>query len=393
MATSVSLPHLKMHTAGLSLSGSRQSPHECTPNAVTQVHRCRQHPHRSVGNSSGRLSSLTCLGAAAVAGGSASMANRQRVGTWRATPRRAQLMQASSPGVMLMGDNVHNGRRFFNAGEQERGLQLFLDSADLEEWERCLPRGIFRGVTTNPVLLERAGVTCAPSKLKRLLKKALDYPGVQEVMFQAWGSDVASLVHTARALRDLDPARVVVKMPLTVAGAEAAALLKPQQETRICMTACYSQQQALIAAGLKAEYISPYLGKMAEEAVAKGLANGTDGSMNGRMECILLQTTLEGMGSSTRMLVASVRSAVHAADLAAAGCNTFTIPPKVCDELFDVEATRIAAENFQQAADRNQLPEKAKSKARSSQKDLSKQKSEELHEPQQVEQESVAFAD
>lgn len=231
-----------------------------------------------------------------------------------------------------------------------------------------------------------------------MLKKALDYPGVQEVMFQAWGTDVAGLVHSAKALRDLDPARVVVKMPLTVAGAEAAALLKPGQETRICMTACYSQQQALIAAGLKAEYISPYLGRMAEEAVAKGLADGTDGSMNSRMECVLLKATLDAMGSSTRMLVASVRSAAHIADLAASGCNSFTIPPKVCDELFDVESTRAAAERFERAAERMQPPEKAKTRARNGQKKHSKQQAQEAQEPLQAEQElspkpSVLLAD
>lgn len=280
------------------------------------------------------------------------------------TPRGAQLLQELSPGVLLMGDNIRNGRQILDAGEHGKGLRLFLDTADLEEWERCLPSGIFYGITTNPVLLERAGVTCAPSRLKKLLKKALDFPGIQEVMFQAWGADVASLVRTARSLRDLDPARVVVKMPLTVAGAEAAALLKPRKETRICMTACYSQQQALIAAGLKVEYISPYLGKMAEEALAKGLADGTDGSFNSRMECVLLKASLDAMGSPTRMLVASVRSAAHVAHLAASGCNTFSIPPRVFDELFDVEATRIAAYSFERAAARNQPPEKVKSKVR-----------------------------
>eukprot|EP00930_Biecheleria_cincta_P068538 TRINITY_DN5602_c0_g3_i1.p1 TRINITY_DN5602_c0_g3~~TRINITY_DN5602_c0_g3_i1.p1 ORF type:complete len:391 (+),score=76.02 TRINITY_DN5602_c0_g3_i1:91-1263(+) len=379
MSASMSLPLLKMPVASMALSGSWHFPHPCAPTAIAQEHRYyRPDSTRSIGDGSGRLCGLSCL-SITVTAGSALMAKRLARGGSRSTPRGAQLLQELSPGVMLMGDGMRDGRQILNAGEQDRGLRLFLDTADLEEWERCLPRGIFYGVTTNPVLLEKAGVTCAPNKLKRLLKKALDFPGVQEVMFQAWGADVASLVRTARSLRDLDPARVVVKMPLTVAGAEAAALLKPRQETRICMTACYSQQQALIAAGLKADYISPYLGEMADEALAKGLADGTDGSFHSRMECFRLKASLDAMDSSTRMLVASVRSVAHVADLAASGCNTFTIPPKVCDELFDVEATQVAADHFERAVARNQPPEKVKSRVRPKQP--------EPQEAKQVEQE------
>jgi len=44
--------------------------------------------------------------------------------------------------------------------EHEPGMQLYLDSADPADWARFLPLGVFRGVTTNPVLLERAGQAC-----------------------------------------------------------------------------------------------------------------------------------------------------------------------------------------------------------------------------------------
>ena len=47
-------------------------------------------------------------------------------------------------------------------------LRYYLDTADADEWAALLPLGIFRGVTTNPTLLERAGVTCSPSSAKHL---------------------------------------------------------------------------------------------------------------------------------------------------------------------------------------------------------------------------------
>jgi transaldolase len=53
--------------------------------------------------------------------------------------------------------------------------------------------------------------------------------------------------------------RVVVKIPLTRAGIEAAAILA-KEGTRICMTACYTPHQAFTSAALGAEYVAPYLG-------------------------------------------------------------------------------------------------------------------------------------
>ncbi|CAE8620911.1 unnamed protein product [Polarella glacialis] len=125
------------------------------------------------------------------------------------------------------------------ADDSGKGPRLFLDTGDIAEWERCLPLGIFCGLTTNPVLLERAGVPCTLPHIKGLLGRALDFHGTEEVMFQAWGEDVEGLVSTGRSLRDLDPLRVVVKLPLTVAGVKAAAELRRsggvlQFQTRAC---------------------------------------------------------------------------------------------------------------------------------------------------------------
>lgn len=223
-------------------------------------------------------------------------------------------------------------------------MRLFLDTGDVAEWERLLPLGCFHGVTTNPVLLQRANVPCTISSAAGLLKKALAYPGIQEVMFQAWGEDTASLVRVASELYRLDERRVVVKLPLTRAGICAAAQLRQNQhpgapQVRICMTACYSAKQGFIAAGLGAEYIAPYLGRM------------SDMGMEGLAECTKLQAAVGGAtGVATRVLVASLRSAEQMLALAAKGLDTFTFSPAICDALLDVEATNKAAADFERAA-------------------------------------------
>lgn len=219
-------------------------------------------------------------------------------------------------------------------------LRLFLDTADTAEWERLLPLGFFHGVTTNPVLLERAGVPCDIPSMQLLLEKALGYPGIQEVMFQAWGEDTEQLVSAAVEICKLDPSRVVVKLPLTRAGIRAAALLRTvgAQRIRLCMTACYSAKQGLIAEGLDADYIAPYLGRMG------------DMGMDGLGECARMHAALGGSAGRTRILVASIRSVDHMMELLCRGLDTFTFAPAICDALVSVEATARAAEEFEKAA-------------------------------------------
>ena len=65
------------------------------------------------------------------------------------------------------------------------GSRFFLDTADVAEWEALLPLGMFHGVTTNPTLLERAGVACTVDACRQLAGTAAAL-GVEEIMFQAW---------------------------------------------------------------------------------------------------------------------------------------------------------------------------------------------------------------
>lgn len=215
------------------------------------------------------------------------------------------------------------------------GLSLYLDTADTAEWDRLLPLGFFSGVTTNPVLLQRAGVPCTIESMRGLLAKALEYP-IQEIMFQAWGEDHDALYNVGREISQLDPRRVVVKMPLTADGIRAAGRLR-ENNVRVCMTTCYAAKQALIAACLGAEFISPYLGRMME----KGMA-GVD-------ECIRMQEIVNGR-SMTRIFVASIRNVDVLVELARKGVSTFTLPPQIVDELVELDYTTAHAKELHEAA-------------------------------------------
>jgi len=209
-------------------------------------------------------------------------------------------------------------------------LRLFLDSADPADWRRWLPTGLFHGVTTNPTLLKRAGQPCDLTSLRTLSQEALAL-GVRELHLQAWGADLLSC---GRALADLAPGRIWIKLPITLAGVEAARGLQADG-VPITFTACYEPAQVLPAVALGADYIAPYLGRI------------SDLGRDGHAELIRMQGAVQGLGSPLRLLVASLRSPDDLARLAAEGLNTFTISATIAAQLFAVEATEAAALQFE----------------------------------------------
>jgi transaldolase len=216
--------------------------------------------------------------------------------------------------------------------------RFFLDTARTEEWKELLPTGIFHGVTTNPTLLERAGEKCTVENVHKLADLALSLSN--EFMCQAWGESIDEVLETGRALASKDRERIVIKVPVTQMGLEAAGILI-QEDVRICLTACYSRKQALIAVGVGAEYLAPYLGRM------------TDAGKDGKEECVCMQEIVEGLQGGTRILVASIRDVETMSELASAGLDTYTFTPDVARQLLFDPLTKEAAANFEAAAKRN----------------------------------------
>lgn len=214
-------------------------------------------------------------------------------------------------------------------------IRFFLDTADIKKWQTWLPIGLFYGVTTNPLLLKRAKVICAVEQLEELAKQAFSL-GAKEVQLQTWGTSVEALINTGKLLAAIDE-RIVVKVPVTQIGVQAASQLI-SQGIRITLTGVYAVHQVLIAAALCADYAAPYLGRI------------NDLGRNGREDLVAMQRSIFGVGSATRILVASIRSVDDITFLATHGMNTFTFSPAIAEAFFDVSATNQAAIDFEQAA-------------------------------------------
>lgn len=220
------------------------------------------------------------------------------------------------------------------------GPRLLLDSADVAAWERLLPTGVFHGVTTNPLLIERAGVRCDVPTLAALARRAAVL-GAREIHLQAWGDDEDALVRTGEALAATAPGAtaVLVKVPATVQGFRAAARLKATG-CAITLTAVYNPGQLLAAAALGATYAAPYLGRL------------DDAGRDGHATVGAMHEILKGTGATTRLLVASLRSVEHVTELARRGLDTFTCGPEVAAALVTDDLTDEAAAAFLAAARR-----------------------------------------
>jgi len=219
-------------------------------------------------------------------------------------------------------------------GSLSSGLRLYVDSAEEKDWRHYLPTGIFYGVTTNPKLLNQIGIGFTIDRLAQLAQTAFEL-GANEIHLQAWGYESEQMLKIARELARIDQ-RVMVKVPITPVGILCAQKLITEG-SNVTLTAIHSAQQVLIAIALGASYAAPYLGRM------------TDGGLNGIEEVTSMGRIVAAMDSPLRLLVASIRQTVDLKVLAERGLNTFTLLPKIIDDLLENELTRQAVISFEEA--------------------------------------------
>lgn len=210
-------------------------------------------------------------------------------------------------------------------------MRLYLDTADRSVAEPLLATGLFAGVTTNPTILQRAGLGSADIPAVHEWALAGD---AREIFFQAWGEDTATLVERGLRLRDLGE-RVVVKVVASKAGSAACAQLAARGVPTL-LTAVYSPGQAMVAAAAGATYIAPYLGRL------------NDAGRDGPAEVLAMHEVLAGTG--TRVLLASIRDVPSMVGLARAGIDCFTMAPPVAEQFFADELTAAAVRTFEDAA-------------------------------------------
>lgn len=211
-------------------------------------------------------------------------------------------------------------------------LELFLDSADPKAIETWMATGLPVGVTSNPSILQRAGL--GSSDIPDFVSHAVDH-GAREVFCQVWGESVDDLVRRGEQFRSLSPA-VRIKVPLTADGAVAARRLS--EGGPVVLTACFSPTQVSAAIVARATWISPFVAKMNE-------------SRRDAMQTIAkIQAAIANTGSELEIFAGSIRTPEQVVDLAAAGVSRMAIGAAVWEALVTDSLTEAMAEQFHEIA-------------------------------------------
>jgi transaldolase len=213
-------------------------------------------------------------------------------------------------------------------------MQIFIDTADIEEIRDAAAMGVIDGVTTNPSLVAKTG---RPFKDVLVdICEVVDGPISAEVV----ATDYEGIVSEARKLAAMHE-NIVVKVPLIAEGLKAVRTLT-DEGIRTNVTLCFSPTQGLLAAKAGATYVSPFVGRI------------DDISGNGMEVVEQLVAIYQNYGLSTQVLVASVRHPVHVVQASLIGADVATIPHKVIHQLVKHPLTDIGLERF--LADAKKIP-------------------------------------
>lgn len=205
-------------------------------------------------------------------------------------------------------------------------MQLFLDTADIEQIAEINRWGVLDGVTTNPTLAGKAGrdFTAVTKEI------CSEVPG--PVSAEVVATDVEGMLQEGRRLADIAP-NVVVKLPLTPQGLAATKQLV-REEIRTNVTLCFSSAQAILAARAGATYVSPFLGRL-DDIASDGM-----GLLSEICEIFRVQ------GYATKVLAASLRSPQHVVQAALAGADVATMPYQVFRQIVKHPLTDAGLERF-----------------------------------------------
>ncbi|MGF1463801.1 MAG: fructose-6-phosphate aldolase [Maricaulaceae bacterium] len=207
-------------------------------------------------------------------------------------------------------------------------MQIFLDTAELDALRAAAETGLIDGVTTNPSLIAKSG-----RPFLAVLEEICDLIG-GPVSAEVTATDAEIMIAEGRKLRAV-AANVVVKAPLTVEGLKATRALA-EEGVAVNVTLCFSANQALLAAKAGASYISPFIGRLDDL--------GQDG-----LELIReIRAIYDVHDFSTEVLAASIRHPLHVRDVAIAGADAVTIPPKIFEALYRHPLTDQGLDAFMQ---------------------------------------------
>ncbi|HHV55542.1 MAG TPA: fructose-6-phosphate aldolase [Firmicutes bacterium] len=205
-------------------------------------------------------------------------------------------------------------------------MQIFVDTANVDEIREAASWGVVSGVTTNPSLVAKEG-----RSFRQVIEEiARIVPG--PISAEVLSSDAEGMVKEAVEYASWSP-HVVIKVPLTAEGLKATRRLA-EKGIRTNVTLVFSSPQGLLAARAGATFVSPFIGRIDDV--------GMDGMAVVRELAQIYQ--IHGMG--TKIIAASIRHPRHVIEAALAGAHIATIPFKVLQQMVRHPLTDAGLERF-----------------------------------------------
>ncbi|MEO9892939.1 fructose-6-phosphate aldolase [Aurantibacter sp.] len=189
-------------------------------------------------------------------------------------------------------------------------MKFFIDTANLDQIREAQELGVLDGVTTNPSLMAKEGITGK----NNILKHYVDICNIVEgdVSAEVISTEFNEMVKEGEALAELHD-QIVVKIPMIKDGVKALKYFSDKGISTNC-TLVFSPGQALLAAKAGATYVSPFIGRL------------DDISTDGLNLIAEIRHIYDNYGFDTQILAASVRHTMHVIDCAKLGADVMTGP-------------------------------------------------------------------
>jgi transaldolase len=192
-------------------------------------------------------------------------------------------------------------------------MKFFIDTANLSEIREAYDLGVLDGVTTNPSLMAKEGIT-GDENVKAHYKAICDIVD-DKVSAEVISTDYEGMIREGKELAKIDD-KIVVKIPMIKDGVKALKYFHGEGIRTNC-TLIFSAGQALLAAKAGATYVSPFIGRL------------DDISFDGLELIGQIVHIYQNYGIETEVLAASVRHSMHLIKCAEIGADVVTCPLKV----------------------------------------------------------------
>ncbi len=208
-------------------------------------------------------------------------------------------------------------------------MELYLDSANLNEIKEAFTLGFLNGLTTTPTFMQREGVT----DIDKTIVELSDIVPILQI--EALGNNADAIRKEADRLLDLGlkKNKTVFKIPVSLEGVKACYQLR-KEGMLVNMHLVYTVQQAYMAMHAGATYVCPLVGRLQDQ--------GQD-ALSLIEQCV---GAVERYGYDSKIMFSSVRHTEHVRNAINLGVHTITLPYKVMASLTENTFTSIGTEQF-----------------------------------------------